>query len=61
MEEDGILVLGAHDIDIAADQFSLVMVMFYETGVEGYAALESEYIEASDELYHFQIPLAKVT
>lgn len=60
MEEDGLLVLGLHNLDAAAKRFVLMMVMFYTPGCEGFAELELEYLKASDELYEFYIPLAKV-
>lgn len=60
MEENGILLLAAHNFDAAVDRFVIMMVMFHNP-VKGYSAeLEKEYLEASEALYEFYIPLAKV-
>lgn len=60
MEENGILLLAAHNFDAAVDHFVIMMVMFHNP-VKGYSAdLEKEYLAASDALYDFYIPLAKV-
>lgn len=60
MEEDGVLVLGEHNFEAAADRFILMLVLLYTPGCDGCAALTEEYVEASDDLYEHLIPAAKV-
>ncbi|CAN0591326.1 unnamed protein product, partial [Laminaria digitata] len=61
VEDDGMLVLGLHDFDKATEVFVLMLVMFYRPGCKGCAEVEPEYSRASDELYKYGIPLAKVS
>ena len=54
------LLLGIHDFEAATQVFPLMLVMFHKPGCRGCAALEPEYVFASDVLYKYRIPLAKV-
>ncbi|CBJ33643.1 Protein disulfide isomerase [Ectocarpus siliculosus] len=60
VEEEGVLVLGAHDFERATDHFMMMLVLLYTPGCEGCDAVMEEYIEASDELYEHLVPVAKV-
>eukprot|EP00904_Undaria_pinnatifida_P002486 jgi/Undpi1/12238/HiC_scaffold_5.g01914.m1 len=61
LEDDGMLVLGLHDFDRAADRFVLMLIMFHATGCKGCKEMEPEFTRASDELYEYGIPLAKAS
>ncbi|CAN0499356.1 unnamed protein product, partial [Ectocarpus sp. 12 AP-2014] len=60
VEEEGVLVLGAHDFEKATDRFMMMLVLLYTPGCEGCDAVMEEYLEASDELYEHLVPAAKV-
>ncbi|CAN0457575.1 unnamed protein product, partial [Hapterophycus canaliculatus] len=59
-EDDGVLVLGAHNFEAATDRFILMLVLLHTPGCDGCDGLWEEYVEASDELYEYVIPAAKV-
>ena len=61
MEEEGILLLAEHNFDAAAERFVLVMVMFHNPAKSNSADVYDEYLAASEALYEFYIPLAKVS
>lgn len=54
------LVLGAHNFAMATDRFVLMLVVFYIPGCDSCAALRQEFLEASDVLFEYLIPVAKV-
>lgn len=54
------LALGAHNFAQATDRFVLMLVVFHVPGCDSCAALKQEYLEASDVLYEYLIPVAKV-
>lgn len=62
-EEDGLIVLGAHNLQETAEEFVLMMVLFFSqaacAGGEC-AAMAEECSKAADELYEYVIPVAKV-
>eukprot|EP00903_Cladosiphon_okamuranus_P012417 g11636.t1 len=60
MEDDGVLVLGDHNFDPAIERFILMLVLLYTPGCDGCADLIEEYVQASDDLYEYLIPAAKV-
>lgn len=60
MEDDGVLVLGAHNFEAATERFILMLVLLHTPGCDGCAALLEEYVQASDKLYEHLIPAAKV-
>ncbi|CAN0296412.1 unnamed protein product, partial [Ectocarpus sp. 8 AP-2014] len=60
VEEEGVLVLGAHDFEKATDHFMMMLVLLYTPGCEGCDVVMEEYLEASDELYEHLVPVAKV-
>ncbi|CAB1113340.1 unnamed protein product [Ectocarpus sp. CCAP 1310/34] len=60
VEEDGVLVLGVHDFERATDRFIMMLVLLYTPGCKGCDAVMEEYLEASDELYEYLVPAAKV-
>lgn len=60
MEDDGVLVLGAHNFDAVTERFMLILVLLYKPGCDGCADLIEEYVEASDDLYEHLIPAGKV-
>ncbi|CAN0016129.1 unnamed protein product [Scytosiphon promiscuus] len=59
-EDDGVLILGDHNFDVATDRFILMLVLLHTPGCEGCGGLLQEYVEAADELYDYMIPAAKV-
>ncbi|CAM9916407.1 unnamed protein product [Pylaiella littoralis] len=59
-EEEGVLVLGEHNFAMAADRFVLLLVVFHVPGCDSCSSLRQEYLEASDVLYEYFIPVAKV-
>ena len=61
MEDDGVLVLGAHNFEAVTERFVLMLVLLYTPGCDGCAALMEEYVQASDDLYEHLIPAAKVS
>eukprot|EP00752_Nemacystus_decipiens_P002737 g2556.t1 len=60
MEDDGVLVLGAHNFEAVTEHFILMLVLLYTPGCDDCAALMKEYVQASDDLYEHLIPVAKV-
>lgn len=54
------LVLGEHNFAMAADRFVLLLVVFHVPGCDSCSSLRQEYLEASDVLYEYFIPVAKV-
>ncbi|CAN0209773.1 unnamed protein product, partial [Ectocarpus fasciculatus] len=60
VEEEGVLILGAHDFERATDRFMMMLVLLYTPGCAGCDAVMEEYFEASDELYEYLVPVAKV-
>lgn len=61
MEDEGVLVLGAHNFAPVTERFILMLVLLYTPGCDGCAALLEEYVRASDDLYEHLIPAAKVS
>lgn len=59
-EEEGVLVLGEHNFATATDRFILMLAVFHIPGCDSCAALRQEYLEASNVLYEYLIPVAKV-
>lgn len=61
-EEHGLIILGAHDLQKMAEEFVLIMILFYsqaEACAECAAVIE-ECSKAADKLYEYMIPVVKV-